>query len=162
MHPAHLPTLQDLHTAQQKHLPSLPPEQLSALKQRIYEPVACMIEVRKVLGPFLNEYMYQDALEVEFERRHLPRTKEYYFTVDYKGTIIRHKHFCDFMYGEGEDRVIIECKAVDALGSEQRQQLWNYMRLTGVRTGILYNFAPVKAQIERYYLPENSPTMVAF
>lgn len=138
------------------------PELHKQLVERIYEPVSCMIEVRKVLGPFLNEYIYQDALELELKSRHLPHTKEYYFTVDYKGTTIKHKHYCDFMYGEGEDRVVIECKAVESLSSEHRQQLWNYMRITGVRLGVLYNFAPLKAQIERYYLPDDSPSMVAF
>lgn len=132
------------------------------LVERVYVPVSCLIEVHKVLGPFLNEYMYQDALEVEFTSRNLSFQREYYFSVDYKGTTIKHKHYVDFVFGEGDDAVIIECKAVDNLVSEHRQQLWNYMRLTGIRTGILYNFAPPKAHIERYYLPADSPIMQAF
>ena len=58
--------------------------------------------------------------------------------------------------------MIIECKAVAALGPEHRQQLWNYMRLTKVQIGILYNFAPIKDQSERYYLDIERNVMYVF
>lgn len=138
------------------------PELHKKLVARVYTPVSCLIEVHKVLGPFLNEYMYQDALSIEFTNSHQPFQREFYFSVDYKGTNIKHKHYVDFVFGEGEERVIIECKAVETLTSEHRQQLWNYMRLTGIEIGVLYNFAPPKAQIERYYLSPETPVVQAF
>ena len=141
---------------------NIDPTLLTQLKQLVYTPVSCLIEVRNQLGPFLNEYMYQDALAIEFAQRGLPFQKEYYFSINYKGEIIQHKHYVDFLFGEGDERMLIECKAIGTIGSDQRQQLWNYMRLTGIKVGILYNFAPVKAQIERYYLPDDSPMMQAF
>ena len=82
------------------------------------------------MGPFLNEYMYQDALEILLKEQMIPYSREYYFSVDFHGKRIQHKHFVDFLIG---DKVIIECKAVEALGGDHRQQLWNYMRLTKVR-----------------------------
>ena len=72
---------------------------------------------------------------------------------------LHHTHRVDFFV---QDKVFVECKAVDALGKEQRQQLWNYMRLTGVTLGILYNFAPYKDQCERYYLDVSQKTIYAF
>ena len=48
-------------------------------------------------------------------------------------------------------KIILECKAVDKLVPEHRQQLWNYMRLAKINIGILYNFAPPIDQCERYY-----------
>lgn len=42
------------------------------------------------------------------------------------------------------------------------EQLWNYMRLTSTRIGILYNFAPVKDECERYYLDATTGMMYAF
>ena len=44
----------------------------------------------------------------------------------------------------------------------KRQQLWNYMRLTKISIGILYNFAPVHDQCERYYLDNKTGNMYAF
>ena len=55
-----------------------------------------------------------------------------------------------------------KCKAIERIGSEQRQQLWNYMRLTRIRIGILYNFAPAHDQCERYYLDVKTDNMYAF
>lgn len=42
---------------------------------------------------------------------------------------IKHKHYVDFLVNKD---ILIECKVVERLGTEQRQQLWNYMRLTGI------------------------------
>ncbi len=70
-----------------------------------------------------------------------------------------HKHYVDFLVNND---VLVECKAVDCLGSAQRQQLWNYMRLTKISIGILYNFAPVHDQCERYYLDNKTGNMYAF
>ncbi|WP_081778490.1 GxxExxY protein [Prevotella brevis] len=58
--------------------------------------------------------------------------------------------------------MVVECKAVADIGSEQRQQLWNYMRLANKPIGILYNFAPVKDQCEKYYYDVKSKTISAF
>ena len=50
------------------------------LKQWGYDLNGCCQEVHKSLGPFLNEYMYQDALEIMLEERQVvPFTREYHF-----------------------------------------------------------------------------------
>ena len=96
--------------------------------------------IHKDLGPFLNEYMYQDGLKILFNEQEIPYQKEYYFSINYHGQRIEHKHFVDFLIN---DEIILECKAVEQLTAEHRQQLWNYMRLSGKPVGILYNFGPV-------------------
>ena len=50
-----------------------------------------------------------------------------------------------------KDDIIIECKAVAELTSNHRAQLFNYLRLMGCTCGILVNFAPKFATIERYF-----------
>ena len=63
---------------------------------------------------------------------------------------------------EVNEKVLIECKAIGHLGSEQRQQLWNYMRLSGIRVGILYNFAPIKDECEKYYYDPEQQAIFMF
>lgn len=46
--------------------------------------------------------------------------------------------------------------------SEHRQQLWNYMRLTKNRIGILYNFAPFRDECEKYYLDVDNQVLYTF
>lgn len=132
------------------------------LRQYCYPIVGCCQEVHREMGPFLNEYMYQDALlmaldDAGFKGDNL--VKEFYFKASYKGREIKHKHFVDFLVNQ---KVFIECKAVECLNSEFRQQLWNYMRLSGIRIGILYNFAPIKDQCERYYYDPEKQVIFAF
>lgn len=132
------------------------------LKQIVYPIIGACQEVHKELGAFLNEYMYQDAMVIELGLRGIPYEKEFYFSASYKGHKIEHKHFVDFMVVNGSDEVLLECKAVDHLVDEHRQQLWNYMRLSGIDVGVLYNFAPIMAQCEKYYYDAELGRMVAF
>ena len=135
------------------------PELCERLRRYCYDIVGLCQSVHKEMGPFLNEYMYQDALEILLKEQNVSHTREYYFSVDFHGQRIQHKHYADFLV---KDKVLVECKAIEALGPEQRQQLWNYMRLTKLRVGILYNFAPIKDQCERYYLDVDTDSMFMF
>ena len=107
----------------------------------------------------LNEYVYQEALKVSLEEKEIPFEKEHYFQVSYHGHPLSHKHYMDFLC---KGNIVVECKAIAALGTEQRQQLWNYMRLTNTPTGVLFNFAPFKDQCEKYYYDVNTKTIAAF
>ena len=132
------------------------------LKRYVYDILGCCMEVHKDLGPWLNEYMYQDALDITFEEHGYSednKIKEYYFSTKYHGKEIKHPHKVDFFINK---KVYIECKAVERLAPEHRQQLWNYMRLTGVRIGILYNFAPFKDECEKYYLDTDTQVLYVF
>ena len=132
---------------------------IAQLKSHVYDIIGCCQEVHQELGPWLNEYIYQEALKVAFEERQIPFVKEYFFKVSFHGQPLSHKHYMDFLCKEN---VAVECKAISSIGVEQRQQLWNYMRLTNTPIGILYNFAPVKDQCEKYYYDSGSKTISAF
>ena len=47
--------------------------------------------------------------------------------------------------------IIVELKSVESLTNEHKAQLFNYMRLLKVSVGILVNFYPRFAEIERYF-----------
>lgn len=134
------------------------PEWIEGLKNKCYAVNGCCMTIHKDLGPFLNEYMYQDGLKILFNEQQIPYQKEYCFSINYHGQRIEHKHYVDFLI---QNEIILECKAVENLAAEHRQQLWNYMRLTGKPIGILYNFGPINAQSEHYYLDKEG-TMYMF
>ena len=139
--------------------PNLDGNLVMRLKSHVYDIVGCCQEVHKELGPWLNEYVYQEALKVALEEKQIPFEKEHYFLVSFHGQRLSHKHYMDFLC---KGNVAVECKAIAALGVEQRQQLWNYMRLTNTPIGVLFNFAPVKDQCEKYYYDVNTKTIAAF
>lgn len=76
--------------------------------------------------------MYQDALKIAFEDSCIPFQPEFRIFVNFHGRQIPNKHSLDFLV---DNHVIIECKASTEIGTEQRQQLWNYLRLTNYRIG---------------------------
>lgn len=135
------------------------PELCEQLKAKCYAINGACAAVHRELGPFLNEYMYQEALQILLDEQQIHYQREYYFSVVFHGKPIQHKHFVDFLIN---DEVIVECKAVDKLVAEHRQQLWNYMRLTGKQIGILWNFAPPMDQAEHYYLDTKDGVMYMF
>ncbi|MBO4589952.1 MAG: GxxExxY protein [Bacteroidaceae bacterium] len=135
------------------------PKVLAELKSHVYDIIGCCQDVHRELGPWLNEYVYQEALAIAFEEKQMPFEKEYYFQVSYHGRPLEHKHYMDFLC---KGNVVLECKAISSIGAEQRQQLWNYMRLTNTPIGILYNFAPVKDQCEKYHLDLMTKTISVF
>ena len=134
-------------------------EAITQLKSHIFDVIGCCQEVHRELGPWLNEYIYQEALKMALEEKEVPFVKEYYFQVSYHGQPLSHKHYMDFLC-KGD--IALECKAISAVGIEQRQQLWNYMRLTNTPIGILYNFAPVKDQCEKYHYDVKTKTISVF
>ena len=142
-----------------KKINDVNPQLCQQLKRYCFDLNGCCQMVHRELGPYLNEYMYQDALEIVFKEHNITYEREYYFSVDFHGQTIKHKHYVDFFT---KGKAFMECKAIECLGSEQRQQLWNYMRLAKVRIGILYNFAPTRDQCEHYYLDTETDTMYCF
>lgn len=148
-----------------KHIEKLEdydPKLRQKLNNYCYEIVGCCQEVHRDMGPYLNEYMYQDALNYCLEEHGITgndKVKEYYFKVRFHDKEIKHPHRVDFLI---RNKLFIECKAIETIGTEQRQQLWNYMRLTNIRIGILYNFAPIKDQCERYYYDPDNQIMYMF
>lgn len=129
------------------------------LRKYTYEIIGGCQQVHKELGPFLNEYIYQEALDIILKEKDIPHIKEYFFSIVFHGQKTSHKHYVDF-YCKGS--VFIECKAVEHLSAAHRQQLWNYMRLTKTRLGLLYNFAPIKDECERYYYVPETKQMFTF
>lgn len=61
------------------------PEWLNDLKQKCYAINGCLTTVHSDLGAFLNEYIYQDALQILLDEKQIPYQREYYFNIEYHG-----------------------------------------------------------------------------
>ena len=58
-------------------LADINPELVTELRNKCYRVVGLCQQVHKEMGPFLNEYMYQDALDILFEENGMTRVKEW-------------------------------------------------------------------------------------
>lgn len=118
------------------------------LKEHVFDVVGALHAVHKELGPGLNEYCYQEGFAIELQQRGIPFEKEKPFQPVYKGVPMEAAYRLDFLC-KGD--IVVECKSVAALSDTMRAQLFNYMRLLSTPCGIIVNFHPKFAQIERYF-----------
>lgn len=117
----------------------------------MYAVVGAAMEVYNQLGRGMAEPIYQEALAKEFSLRGMDAERENELRTYYKGELLKKTYFADFFY----NGIVIELKSVEAIDSEHRAQLFNYMRITKKYRGILFNFGEVGLYTERYlYLPE--------
>ena len=118
------------------------------LKKHAYDTIGAVHEVHKELGPGLNEKVYQEGLQLELQERCIPYQKELTFHPTYHGKEMESAYRPDFLVN---DDIIVELKSVEQLLNEHKAQLFNYMRLLKKPVGILVNFFPRFAEIERYF-----------
>jgi GxxExxY protein len=118
-------------------------------KEECYQIVGCCMEVHKQLGGGFREAVYQEALEIEFIDHNLPFEREKKMKIKYKGQILRKKYFVDFLCF---NEVIIELKAVSELTNNHKGQLFNYLKASEKRLGILVNFGTEKLEYKRFIL----------
>lgn len=130
---------------------------ISEYKQHIYDVIGAIHEVHKELGPGLNESCYQEGLQMQLEEQGISFKRELTFHPNYHGKMMETTYRIDFLC---KDNIIVECKAVAELISTHRAQLFNYMRLLRFPCGVLVNFMPKFATIERYFLNLNTMEIV--
>ena len=130
------------------NIQEIEPELQKRLRAFVYDIVGCCQAVHQEQGPELTEYIYQDSLKIAFDQAGIKYKKEYRFNPTFRGIKLPHSLIVDFLC---KDKVFLECKAIDQLGIHERLQLWSYMRAAEIRVGILYNFAPLKDECEKYY-----------
>jgi GxxExxY protein len=95
------------------------------------------IEVHSVLGPGLLESAYEECLCAELRLRGLSFRRQVPLDLDYKGVRIDAVYRIDLIV---EECVVVELKSVDALEPIHETQLFSYLRLSGLRVGLLLNF----------------------
>lgn len=106
-------------------------------KDENYKIVGLCMEVHRLLGPGLLEIVYKDALEIEFKNHNIPYEREKEYSVEYKGIILPHKFYADFVVYHD---VILEVKSVKEISNEHLAQTLNYMKLADTPVGIIANF----------------------
>ena len=105
--------------------------------QESYAINGAAMQVYNKLGIGFLEAVYQEALAMEFTKRGIPFEREKELKIYYDGQELKTTYRADFVcYGD----IIVELKAVAELDDSHRSQVYNYLKATGFRLGLLYNF----------------------
>ena len=108
-----------------------------------YKIIGCAIEVHKYLGPGFLESVYEDALCYEFAKERLPFERQIFLDVKYKDVVFEKRFKADILV---DNCVVVELKAQKCLTEVDEAQLLNYLKVTGLRVGLLFNFGSTKLE----------------
>ncbi|QJW83439.1 GxxExxY protein [Ramlibacter terrae] len=101
------------------------------------EIIGAAVEVQRVLGTGLLESAYSAATAIELSERELAIAREVSIEGKYKGRELGLAYRADLIV---EQAVIVEVKAIEAINELHRAQLLSYLRLSGLKLGLLINF----------------------
>ena len=118
-------------------------------KEECYKIIGTCMEVHNNLGAGFLEIVYKDALEYEFKKARIPYEREKMYDVNYKGIILPHKFYADFVvYGS----IILEVKGVDGITDEFIAQAINYLKVSQNQLALLVNFGELRLNYKRIVL----------
>ena len=110
--------------------------------------MGCAIEVLNTLGHGLVEKPYENALVVEFGLRKIPFRQQPAFDVLYKGQKIG-LFIPDLIAFHA---IIVDTKVIDKITDHERGLMLNYLRITKLRIGLIFNFKHPKLEWQRIVL----------
>jgi GxxExxY protein len=111
--------------------------ELQTLNKITEQVIAAAIEVHKELGPGLLESAYEACLLHELTQRGLQVRRQVDLPVRYHGVFVDCGYRIDLLI---EEKLIVELKAVEMLERIHTAQVLSYLRMSGLRLGLLINF----------------------
>ncbi len=118
-------------------------------KDESYAIIGKCMEVHNNLGAGFLEIVYKDALEYEFRKANIPYEREKEYKVNYKGIILPHHFYADFVV---YDKIILEVKGVSAITDEFTAQALNYLKVSQNKLALIVNFGELKLNYKRIVL----------
>jgi len=99
--------------------------------------IAAALEVHRNLGPGLLESAYEECLCYELELRGIRHIRQYPLPVLYKGKKLDCGYRLDVVVN---NEILLELKSVEKLLPIHEAQILTYLKLSGLKTGLLINF----------------------
>jgi len=105
-----------------------------------WEIIGCGMRVHTALGAGLLESAYEECLCHELKRAGLQFQRQVGVPIAYGGIALASAFRLDLLI---EEKVVVEIKAVEQILKVHEAQLLTYLRLSGMRLGLLLNFNTV-------------------
>jgi GxxExxY protein len=99
--------------------------------------IGAAVEVHKVLGPGLLESAYEECLCHELRLRNIAYERQKELPIEYKGIKLDCGYRLDIVVAS---KLILELKSCNNLEPIHKAQLLTYLKLTGIKIGLLINF----------------------
>ena len=110
--------------------------------------IGCAFVVSNILGAGFVEKVYENALAHELRSAGLAVAQQYAIAVRYKDFIVG-EYVADLLVA---NEILVELKAVRALDEIHAAQCMNYLKATGLRVCLLFNFGKPRVEVRRIVL----------
>ncbi len=122
--------------------------------EKMYKIIGVAMHLYNELGYGYAEPIYQECLSILCTEEGVPWEREKELTMIFHNKPLEKRYKADFVcYGD----ILIEIKSVSELTNDHRSQLFNYLRITGIKAGILFNFGnPQRLISEKYIFDPNA------
>lgn len=119
-------------------------------KDLVYRIIGCAMTVHNTLGHGLREKTYENALCVEFRHQGIEHSQQTRYSVYYRNELVD-EFVPDLVV---EQRVIVDTKTVETIIDDHRGTMINYLKISGLKVGVIINFKNRKLEWERLVLDE--------
>jgi len=117
-------------------------------KNETHQIIGCAMEVINTLGHGLLEKPYENALVVELGLKDIPFKQQPRFEVLYKSIKVGEFIPDLIVY----DQIVVDAKTIEKITDHEKGQILNYLKITGLRVGLIVNFKHAKLEWERLVL----------
>jgi GxxExxY protein len=114
-------------------------------KEETHQIIGCSMEVLNELGHGFHEKIYENALVVEFGLRGIQVSQQPDFPVLYKATNVG-VYIPDLICFES---IVVDTKTINQITDHEIGKMLNYLKVTGMRVGLLINFKHAKLEFKR-------------
>ncbi|TDI94936.1 MAG: GxxExxY protein [Caldithrix sp.] len=111
-----------------------------------YKIIGAARDVHFELGSGYLESVYEDALCYELDLLNISFQRQLELDIQYKNTVFKNRFRADLLVAE---KVLVENKAIKKLTNQDEAQLINYLKTTGIKIGLLFNFGTEKFEMLR-------------
>lgn len=102
--------------------------------------------IHNYLGHGFSEIVYKDALEIEFRKAGIFYEREKEYEVIYKGIVLPHKFYADFVIDE---TIILEIKGKNQIADTDIAQAINYLKVSENKLALIVNFGESRLNYKR-------------
>jgi GxxExxY protein len=106
-------------------------------KEESYRIIGSCMVVHQKLGDGFLESVYQEALEIQFEKDDIPFIKERKLNIQFDDIQLDKYFKADFVCFNS---IIVELKSTPFVHQNDLNQVLNYLKATDMKLGILVNF----------------------
>lgn len=110
-----------------------------------YKIVGLLFKINDQIGFGQSEKVYTDSFEILLKNEGMLFSREYYYPLKIDGVLVAKRYF-DFLI---DDKIIIELKVGDYKYKEACSQLFQYLKASGKKLGIIARYTRNGVKIKR-------------